>query len=253
MVPPFKMGMSRRAHALRSQRRNPVLRYILPRHRRAAPQRRSGKHGRNRRPKKRGKEMMTLAERWMSCPLSEPPSGVSFLWVLTSMSMRYRDTHLASPTISKGKGLPSRSHQEECFKLLSVSLSHLNPDAEMRRFFGGKVVTASRNEPGSSPRARRQPTVQRSNLTRPRPDWWPAKLREGLTLRPLTDSEAAARASIAPWNHNGEKYWTVEYSKRYKGATLEFMQTVLSGGEPVPNQNDISILSVFPLRSWGFL
>lgn len=171
------------------------------------------------------------------------------------MHTRYRGTHLASPAISKGKGLPSRSHQEECFKLLSVSLSHLNPDAEMRRFFGGKVVTASRNEPGSSSRARRQPTVQRSNLTRPRSDWWPAKLREGLTLRPLTDSEAAARASLAPWDHSGEKYWTVEYSKRYKGATQEFMQTVLSGGElfSVPNPNDILILSVFPLRSWGFL
>jgi hypothetical protein len=177
-----------------------------------------------------------------------------FIHVLTSMHIRYRDTHLASPAISKGKGIPSRSHQEECFKLLSVSLSHLNPDAEMRRFFGGKVVTASRNEPGSSSRARRQPTVQRSNLTRPRSDWWPAKLREGLTLRPLTDSEAAARTSLTPWDHNEEKYWTVEYSKRYKGATFEFMQTVLSGGEffSVPKWNDVPILSVAPLRSWGF-
>lgn len=121
----------------------------------------------------------------------------------------------------------------------------------MRRFFGGKVVTASRNEPGSSSRARRQPTVQRSNLTRPRSDWWPAKLREGLTLRPLTDSEAAAKTSNAPWDNNEEKYWTVEYSKRYKGATFEFMQTVLSGGElfSVPDWN---VLSFFPLRSWGF-
>lgn len=167
------------------------------------------------------------------------------------MHIRYRGTHLASPAISKGKGLPSRSRQEECFKLLSVSLSHLNPDAEMRRFFGAKVVTASRNEGGSSSRARRQPTVQRSNLTRPRSDWWPAKLREGLTLRPLTDSEVAASASLAPWDHNGEKYWTVEYSKKYKGATHEFMQTVLSGGElfSAPNPNDILILSIFLLRS----
>jgi len=198
---------------------------------------------------------MILTERWVSCPSSEPRSvGAVFIWVLTSMHIRYRDTHLASPAISKGKGLPSRSHQEECFKLLSVSLSHLNPDAEMRRFFGGKVVTASRNEPGSSSGARRQPTVQRSNLTRPRSDWWPAKLREGLTLRPLTDSEAAAKASLAPWDHNEERYWTVEYSKRYKGATFEFMQTVLSGGElfSVPNRNDIPILTVFPLRSCGF-
>lgn|SRR6267142_506588 len=149
------------------------------------------------------------------------------------MALRYRDTYLSSSATSKGKGLPSRSPHEECFKLLSVSLSHLNPDAEMRRFFGGKVIPTSRNESASSSRARRQPTVQRSNLTRPQPDWWPAKLREGLTLRPLTDDEAAEKASLTPWddNDNGEKYWTVEYSKKYKGATLAFMQTVLSGGE----------------------
>ena len=158
------------------------------------------------------------------------------------MTLRYRDTHLSSSATLKGKGLPSRSPYEDCFKLLSVSLSHLNPDAEMRRFFGGKVIPTSRNESASS-KARRQPTVQRSNLTRPRSDWWPAELREGLTLRPLTDDEAAAKASLAPWddNVNGEKYWTVEYSKRYKGATLAFIQTVLSGGE---------LFSVFELERY---
>jgi hypothetical protein len=157
----------------------------------------------------------------------------------------------------KEKGLPSRSLHEECFKLLSVSLSHLNPDAEMRRFFGGKVITTSRNESASSSRARRQPTVQRSNLTRPRSDWWPAKLREGLTLRPLTDDEMTAKPSLAPWddNDNEERFWTVEYSKRYKGATLAFMQTVLSGGElfSAPKRNDMPDLNVFHLRSRRFL
>jgi len=46
----------------------------------------------------------------------------------------------------------------------------------------------------------------------------------------LTADEAAAKASHAPWNDDEERYWTTEYSKRYKGATLAFMQTVLSGG-----------------------
>lgn len=100
----------------------------------------------------------------------------------------------------------------------------------MRKFFGARVVSASKNEPGSSSRTRRQPTTQRSNLTRPRSNWWPAKLREGLTLRPLTADEASAKGTLAPWNNNEERYWTAEYSKRYKGATLAFMQTVLSGG-----------------------
>src|SRR5712671_6542949 len=134
------------------------------------------------------------------------------------MHIRYHDTHLAGPATSKGKGASSHPLQEECFKLLSVSLSHLNPDTEMRRFFGAKVIPSSRNEPGSSSRARRQPITQRSNLTRPRSSWWPAQLREGLTLEPLAD----AKSSLAPWGNSDEKYWTTKYSKRYKGATLAF-------------------------------
>jgi len=116
----------------------------------------------------------------------------------------------------------------------------------MRRFFGAKVIATSRNEAGSSPsRSRRQPITQRSNLTHPQPTWWPAKLREGLTLRPLTDDEAAAKASLAPWGNTEEKYWTAEYSKKYKGATFSFIQTVLSGGVLFSflNQNCPSILS----------
>ncbi|KAH9978158.1 transcriptional repressor TCF25-domain-containing protein [Lactifluus volemus] len=134
---------------------------------------------------------------------------------LDELSIKYTDAHIASSSVSKGKGLSSRSLQAECYKLLSVSFAHLNPDAEMRKFFGGK--------------ARRQPVSQRSNLTRPQPNWWPAKLRDGLTLRPLSGDEAAAKAALTPWKDNEEKYWTVEYSKRYKSATHAFMQTVLSG------------------------
>lgn len=148
---------------------------------------------------------------------------------LDELSIKYRDMHAESSATIQGKGFSPRPLQEECSRLLSVSLSHLNPDAEMRKFFGAKIISASKNEPGSSSRARRQPTAQRSNLTRPRSDWWPAKLREGLTLRPLSVNEVAAEAKLAPWNNSEERYWTAEYSKRYKGATLAFMQTVLSG------------------------
>lgn len=148
---------------------------------------------------------------------------------LEELSIKYRDTHAASSATAHGKESSPRPLQDECSRLLSVSLSHLNPDAEMRKFFGAKVISASKNEPGSSSRTRRQPTTQRSNLTRPRSNWWPAKLREGLTLRPLTADEVVAKNTLAPLNNSEERYWTAEYSKRYKGATLAFMQTVLSG------------------------
>jgi hypothetical protein len=185
--------------------------------------------------------MMISIGYWMSYLTSEFLFvAVIVLLVLIAIHIRYRDARLASPTSSKRKGVSSRSLPEECYKLLSVSLSHLNPDAEMRRFFGAKVIATSRNEEGSSSsRSRRQPIAQRSNLTHPQPNWWPAKLREGLTLRPLTDDEAAEKASLAPWSNNEEKYWTAEYSKKYKGATSSFMRTVLSGGVlfSLPNQS----------------
>ncbi|KAH9180075.1 DUF654-domain-containing protein [Lactarius sanguifluus] len=163
---------------------------------------------------------------------------------LDELSIKYRDMHAPSSATIQGKDFSPHSLQEECSRLLSVSLSHLNPDAEMRKFFGAKVISASKNESGSSSRARRQPTTQRSNLTQPRSTWWPAKLRDGLTLRPLTVDEVATKTTAAPWNNNDDdRYWTVEYSRRYKGTTLAFMQTVLSGGMlfPVP---DLSVTSV---------
>jgi hypothetical protein len=168
-----------------------------------------------------------LDELSIKCAANCSPFSCS---VLIMQTQRYTDAHIASSSVSKGKGVSSRSLQAECYKLLSVSFAHLNPDAEMRKFFGGKVISASINESGSPSRARRQPVSQRSNLTRPQPNWWPAKLREGLTLRPLSGDEATAKVALTPWRDNEEKYWTVEYSKRYKSATHAFMQTVLSGG-----------------------
>lgn len=101
----------------------------------------------------------------------------------------------------------------------------------MRRFFGSKVIQASKSDtPGSSSSSRRQPTSLRSNLTRPKPAWAHARLREGLTVRALSEEEQddkSARQSIEPMQ--GERWWTVEYSKRYRGMTKIFIRTVQSG------------------------
>ena len=110
---------------------------------------------------------------------------------------------------------------------LSVSLHHLDGEAEMRKFFGSKVVQATKA--GESSNRKKFPVV-RSNLTRPQPSWWAAKGREGLSLRPLTDDEADAKLKRHSWNSIQEKWWTVEYSRKYKSVTKAFMETVLSGG-----------------------
>ncbi|KAF9478458.1 DUF654-domain-containing protein [Pholiota conissans] len=110
--------------------------------------------------------------------------------------------------------------------LLSVSLQHLDGEAEMRRFFGSRVVTANRAEQSSS---RKKVPAVKSHLTRPQPTWWAAKGREGLSLRPLTDEETARKLKVHEWSPIQEKWWTVEYSKKYKSMTKAFMDTVLSG------------------------
>jgi len=122
----------------------------------------------------------------------------------------------------------SVSGKQSLADLLSVSLQNLDGEAEMRRFFGSKVVSATKAEE-SSGRKRKAPAV-RSHLTRPQPTWWAAKGREGLSLRPLTDEEVSAKLKRHAWAPIQEKWWTVEYSKRYKSMTKAFMDTVLSGG-----------------------
>ncbi|KAI0059339.1 DUF654-domain-containing protein [Artomyces pyxidatus] len=146
--------------------------------------------------------------------------------VLQELSVKYPDLQSA-PHASTGKSKASRSLPHELHALLAVSISHLDTEAEMRKFFGAKVISASKSAGSSN--ARRQPTNQRSNLTRPKPTWWPAKLREGLTLRKLSDLELEAKTTRSPWSDDDENWWTVDYSKRYKGVTKMFLQVVLSG------------------------
>ena len=112
--------------------------------------------------------------------------------------------------------------------LLSVSLQNLDGEAELRRFFGSRVVTANRSEQSSN---RKKGPQVKSNLTRPQPTWWAATGREGLSLRSLTDEEVGTKFKAHGWNPMQEKWWTVEYSKKYKSMTKAFMDTVLSGGE----------------------
>lgn len=112
--------------------------------------------------------------------------------------------------------------------LLAVSLAHLDSEAEMRKFFGARVIQANKaGAPGSS----RRQTAQRSNLTRPPAVWFQTAPREGLSLRALSNEELDGKLARHSWDlTNEEKWWTVEYSKKYKSVTLAFMTIVYSGG-----------------------
>ncbi|GJE99434.1 transcriptional repressor TCF25-domain-containing protein [Phanerochaete sordida] len=128
---------------------------------------------------------------------------------------------------------PATKASSKFYSLLAVSLSHLDAEAEMRKFFGSKVVTASKasGSGSSNAPARRQPTAMRSNLTRPQSTWWPSSYRQGLSSRMLTEEELAERKARHQWNEDvpGERVWTVEYTRKYRGMTKTFIQMVMSG------------------------
>ncbi|PPQ84390.1 hypothetical protein CVT26_007224, partial [Gymnopilus dilepis] len=134
------------------------------------------------------------------------------------------------------------SHLPPLPTLLTTSLPHLDPDAEMRRFFGSRVVLASRSSESpstastsnTSGRGRKTQGVK-SNLVRPGANWWPAKAREGLTLREEGDQEIKDLCTRRGWREahgegkEKERWWTVEYSRKYLGVTKAFMGAVMSG------------------------
>lgn len=128
---------------------------------------------------------------------------------------------------------PATKASSRFYSLLAVSQSNLDAEAEMRKFFGSKVISASKaSSSGSSSGPRRQPTAIRSVLTRPQSTWWPASHRQGLSSRMLTEEEMTERRVRHQWDEDvpGERVWTVEYSRKYRGMTRTFIQMVMSGG-----------------------
>ncbi|KAF8075761.1 transcriptional repressor TCF25-domain-containing protein [Lyophyllum atratum] len=136
---------------------------------------------------------------------------------LAELSLKFPDLQKPSP--------PTSTSPHTLSALLAVSLPHLDSEAELRKFFGSKVIQA--NKSSSSPgggAARRNAAAQRSHLTRPQAGWWSASQREGLSIRVLSGEEVEGKGG-----GGGEKWWTVEYSQRYKSMTKMFIQAVMSG------------------------
>ncbi|KAJ7740604.1 transcriptional repressor TCF25-domain-containing protein [Mycena metata] len=143
---------------------------------------------------------------------------------LAELSIKYPE--LQNVANNSGEAASSSS-ASTLASLLSVSLANLDSEAEMRKFFGARVIQA--NKTGAAGSSRRQ-TAQRSNLTRPPATWFQTLPREGLSLRPLSDEELVAKQALHAWDRTrDEKWWTVEYSKKYKSVTLAFMTIVYSG------------------------
>ncbi|KZT13227.1 DUF654-domain-containing protein [Laetiporus sulphureus 93-53] len=162
---------------------------------------------------------------------------------LEELSLKYPD--LQQVVAFNGTTSATRDATSTLALLLSVSLQHLDSEAEMRKFFGAKVISAAKSSNRVPSTSNRTPAIK-SNLTRPQPTWWPARFREGLSSRLLTEEENAAMLARHHWKElPGERFWTVEYSKKYRGFTWRFMQTVMSGD---PNGFN-AVLREFPYHA----
>ncbi|KIY48569.1 DUF654-domain-containing protein [Fistulina hepatica ATCC 64428] len=142
---------------------------------------------------------------------------------LAELSLKHPELPASTVTATTST---ARTALQTLATLLSVSAAHLDPDAELRKFFGAKVIQASKTDATGSRRHR----TERSCLTRPQDTWWPSQLREGLSIRQLSPEERTTADTRHGWTGAlpGEKWWTVEYSQRYKSVTKGFMQIVMS-------------------------
>ncbi|OAX36036.1 DUF654-domain-containing protein [Rhizopogon vinicolor AM-OR11-026] len=139
------------------------------------------------------------------------------------------------PELQRVAASSSAARHASLASLLSVSVPNLDAEAEMRKFFGAKAVIAAKSTESSSTggskkrRGAAANQTQRSQLTRPHPSWSMIKQREGLSSRSLTDDEIKQKVADRNSPAAADKWWTVEYGKRYKGVTKTFMQAVMTG------------------------
>ena len=146
--------------------------------------------------------------------------------VLAELSL---DPYGFQPAVG-GASSPGPSLRERFVTLLAISPQNLDGELEMRKFFGSKVVVSSKI--ASRTASKRTNAAQRSTLTNPKPNWWPAQLREGLSVRQFTPDEREDKLFRYGWSDRPEEvWWTVEYGKKYRAITMAFMQTVMSGGK----------------------
>ena len=156
---------------------------------------------------------------------AQPSDSQDFDKVLAELSL---ESHGLQPVVG-GTSDPGPSLYKRFVALLCISPQHLDGELEMRRFFGSKIIVSSKTT--SRTASKRVNVANRSTLTNPKPNWWPAQLREGLSIRQLTPDECEDKIFRYGWSDRPEEvWWTVEYGKKYRAITMAFMQTVMSGG-----------------------
>ncbi|WWC65095.1 uncharacterized protein I303_107709 [Kwoniella dejecticola CBS 10117] len=127
--------------------------------------------------------------------------------------------------------------------LLSVDPKNLDADAELRRFFGSKVIASSatsgpnRHRPGVSQKLR-------YTISKPKPTYPPATSLEGLVMREMLENEVEELYERRGKERmdKGEKWNTFEHTGPWREIQRQFMGAVRSHD---PNEL-MALLQVYP-------
>ncbi|WRT70652.1 uncharacterized protein IL334_007650 [Kwoniella shivajii] len=127
--------------------------------------------------------------------------------------------------------------------LLSVDTKNLDADAELRRFFGSKVIASSatsgpnRHRPGPSAKLR-------YTISKPKPTYPPATSLAGLVMREMIENEVEEMYERRGKERldKGEKWFTFEHTGPWREIERQFMGAVSSHD---PNEL-MALLQVYP-------
>ncbi|CCA72455.1 hypothetical protein PIIN_06391 [Serendipita indica DSM 11827] len=188
---------------------------------------------------------------------------------LAELSLKYSDITIPDPSSAKTATPAVLTALHKLRALLAVQTKFLDADAEMRRFFGSKVISAA--DSSSSGSGQPRGPVARSVICKPQSSWPPAAMRDGLSMRPLTNEETHSVQTDNWMQMPGDKWFTVEHSPGYRWDQAQFIQivgmldpnnlfnlmresfwhvdTLLQIGEVYRAQDDYSVSSDFTSRA----
>ncbi|WVR08578.1 hypothetical protein IAU60_005633 [Kwoniella sp. DSM 27419] len=163
---------------------------------------------------------------------------------LAELKLQYGDEPSGQAGPSRTADGPSETRSNMAFRsLLSVDPKNLDADAELRRFFGSKVI-ASSAQSGSN-RHRPGPSAKlRYTISKPKPNYPPATSLAGLIMREMIDSEVEELYERRGRERldKGEKWFTFEHAGAWREIERQFMGAV---GSHDPNEL-MALLSVYP-------
>jgi len=124
-------------------------------------------------------------------------------------SVRWVEDNVGQPIRPQGK--TAQDTVDPLKNVLNIENKNLNPENEMKRIFGSRVVA---NESNRHRKARGRPHHRTCILVSPKPSW-PSASRSGLSMRPVDSNQPGS-------------WFTLDHSPTYQAVQMRFLSAVES-------------------------